>query len=168
MRIRDVRTYALTAPLEQPFYFAAPGLVQQRSTTVVEVLTDEGVVGFGEALCHGHQPPELAAEAVRSCLAEMVIGRDPLAHCVLFEEMVSRARDFGPKGAFIGAISAIDIALWDIAGQALGQPVHQLLGGPFATASSPTRPGSTAWRDGPIPRRWSTRLGATWKRASRR
>jgi D-galactarolactone cycloisomerase len=137
MRVRDVRTYVLKAPLEQPFFFAAPGLVRQRATTVVEVITDEGLSGFGEALCHGHQPPEIAAVVIESCLREMVVGRDPFDAGVLFEEMTNRARDFGPKGAVIGAISAIDIALWDIMGQAVGKPVHQLLGGAFRTDVRP-------------------------------
>jgi D-galactarolactone cycloisomerase len=137
MRIRDVRTYSLKAPLEKPFYFAAPGLVRQRASTVVEVITDDGISGFGEALCHGHQPPEIAAVFVESCLRDMVLGRDPFDVGVLFEEMTSRARDFAPKGAGIGAISAIDVALWDIVGQAVGQPVHRLLGGAFRPSLRP-------------------------------
>jgi D-galactarolactone cycloisomerase len=137
MRVRDIRTYILKAPLETPFFFSAPGVVRQRATTLVEVRTDDGLSGFGEALCHGHQPPEIAAAVIDSCLSEMVIGRSPLDVGVLFEEMTNRSRDFGPKGAMIGAISAIDIALWDIVGQSLGLPVHQLLGGAFRTSLRP-------------------------------
>lgn len=137
MRVRDVKIYVLKAPLEAPFFFSAPGLTRQRASTVVEVLTDEGLSGFGEALCHAHQPPEIAAAVVDSCLREMVVGRNPLDVAVLFEEMTSRARPFGPKGAMIGAISAIDIALWDIVGQSAGLPVHQMLGGAFRTSVRP-------------------------------
>jgi D-galactarolactone cycloisomerase len=104
---------------------------------VVEVVTDEGLSGFGEALCHGLQPPEIAAAAVDACFRDMVVGRDPFDVAVLYEEMTNRVRDFGAKGAVIGAISAIDIALWDLMGQAVGKPVHKLLGGAFRTSVRP-------------------------------
>jgi D-galactarolactone cycloisomerase len=51
--------------------------------------------------------------------------------------MTNRVRDFGAKGAVVGGISAIDIALWDIVGQSVGKPVHQLLGGAFRTTVRP-------------------------------
>jgi L-alanine-DL-glutamate epimerase-like enolase superfamily enzyme len=53
------------------------------------------------------------------------------------------SRDFGQKGTYIEAISAVDIALWDIAGQAAGLPVWKMLGDASVTASPPTRPAAT-------------------------
>jgi D-galactarolactone cycloisomerase len=137
VKITAVRTYVLKTPLETPFYYSQPGLVTQRASLVVEVRTDEGLSGFGEALCHGLQPPEIAGAAVDSCLRDMIVGRDPSDVVVLYEEMTNRVRDFGMKGAVVGAISAIDIALWDLLGQALGQPVHKLLGGAFRMTVRP-------------------------------
>jgi D-galactarolactone cycloisomerase len=70
----------------------------------------------------------------------MLIGLNPLSAEKHWFDMYNRSRDFGRKGAVMGAISGIDIALWDIAGQAYKQPVWQLLGGahrrqvePYAT-----------------------------------
>ena len=59
----------------------------------------------------------------------MLIGRNPLDTEKLWFEMYNRSRDFGRKGSVMAAISALDIALWDIAGKAYGQPVYRLLGG---------------------------------------
>ena len=117
MKITGVRVHVLRSPLEQPFAFSQ-GWVQSRGATLVEVATDEGIVGWGEALCQGLQPPEIAASAIRHALAPLVIGADPLEPEVLWHRMYHHTRDYGQKGALIGAISALDIACWDIAGKA--------------------------------------------------
>lgn len=130
MKISEVRVHVLRSPLEQPFAFSQ-GWVASRGATIVEVTTDQGLVGWGEALCQGLQPPEIAAAAIRHALAPLVIGADPLEPEVLWHRMYHHTRDYGQKGALIGAISAIDIACWDIAGKARGEPVARLLGGMF-------------------------------------
>lgn len=130
MKITGVKTYPLRTRLDQPFAFSQ-GWVTHRSATIVEVLTDAGISGWGEALCMGLQPPELAAATVEAALAPLLLGADPLDTEVLWHRMYHHTRDYGTKGALVGAISAIDIALWDLAGQALGQPVYKLLGGAF-------------------------------------
>ena len=61
----------------------------------------------------------------------MLIGQDPQLPEVHWHAMYNKSRDFGLKGAVIGAISAIDIALWDIVGKVQHKPVHALLGGAF-------------------------------------
>ncbi len=137
MKIRDLRTYALRAPLDRPFYFSQPGWVTSRNSLVVELTTDGGISGFGEALCHGHQPPDIARATIEASLRELVLGQDPFDVGVLFEAMYNRTKDFGMKGAVIAAISAVDIALWDVIGQATGKPVHKLLGGAFRTEVEP-------------------------------
>lgn len=137
MTIRELRTYVLSAPVERPFYSALSGRVTRRASLVVEVITDEGLGGFGEALCHGRQPPELAQSVAEHSLRELVVGRDPFDAGVLWEEMYNRTKDFGMKGAVIGAISAVDIALWDLMGKAAGKPVYKLLGGAFRTTVQP-------------------------------
>src|SRR3954470_12017333 len=130
MKITDVRVHVLRSPLAEPFAFSQ-GWVHSRGATLVELHTDEGVAGWGEALCQGLQPPEIAAAAMQHALAPLAIGADPLQPEVLWHRMYHQTRDYGQKGAVIGAISAIDIACWDIAGKARGEPVARLLGGMF-------------------------------------
>lgn len=136
-RITDVRTWVLRAEVSQPFFFAQPGMVTHRSSTIVAITTDEGAIGYGEALCNGHQPADIAAATIDASLRPLLLGRDPLETGVLYEEFYNRTKDFGMKGAVVGAISAIDIALWDIKGQMLGLPIHTLLGGAFRTTLAP-------------------------------
>src|SRR5437868_11336044 len=132
MKIIGVRVHVLRAALQQPFAFSQ-GWVSSRGATLVEVTTDAGITGWGEALCQGLQPPEIAAAAIEHALAPIVMGGDPLEPEVLWHRMYHHTRDYGQKGAVIGAISALDIAFWDIAGKARGEPVARLLGGMFRT-----------------------------------
>ena len=136
MKIIDVKTHVLSTPLAEPFAFSM-GWVKQRSTMIVELITDEGITGWGESLCHGLQPPQIAAVIVNSALKSIVLGQDPFDVDVLWEKMYNLTRPFGQKGAIPNAISAVDIALWDCIGRALGKPVHKLLGGAYRTAVRP-------------------------------
>jgi D-galactarolactone cycloisomerase len=104
---------------------------------IVEVLTDDGVTGWGESLCHGLQPPEIARTIVEVALKPILIGQDPEDVDVLWERMYNLTRPFGQKGAVPNAISAVDIALWDCLGRAAGKPVHKLLGGAYRTRVQP-------------------------------
>ena len=61
MKITAVRAHPLSSPLAQPFAFSQ-GWVHARGATLVEVLTDEGISGWGEALCQGLQPPQIAVD----------------------------------------------------------------------------------------------------------
>jgi D-galactarolactone cycloisomerase len=130
MKIVDVRVHPLRTPLEVPFAFSQ-GWVRQRSATIVEVITDEGITGWGEAFAQGLEPPQIAAAVIDAALKPLVLGADPLATEVLWHRMYHATRDYGRKGSVTAAISAVDIALWDIAGKAHGVPVHRLLGGAF-------------------------------------
>src|SRR5688572_11443625 len=132
MKITNVRAHVLRSALAQPFAFSQ-GWVSSRGATLVELETDEGVTGWGEALCQGLQPPEIAAAAVEYSLKHLVLGKNPLEPEVLWHRMYHHTRDYGQKGAVIGAISGIDIALWDIAGKVRREPVAKLLGGMFRT-----------------------------------
>ena len=132
MKITEVRAHVLRSKLEQPFSFSQ-GWVSSRGATLVEVRTDDGITGWGEALCQGLQPPEIAAAAVNHALKDLVLGQDPLQPEVLWHRMYHHTRDYGQKGAVVGAISGIDIALWDICGKARNTPVAKLLGGMFRT-----------------------------------
>ena len=133
----EVRSYVLSAPLQESFFFSQPGMVDRRSTVLVEVVTDEGLSGFGESLCNGLQPPDIARATVDSVLRDMYLGRDPFDVAVLHQQAANRLRDYGRQGAPMGALSAVDIAVWDVLGQAVGKPVHQLLGGAHRTELRP-------------------------------
>jgi len=135
MKITDVIPYVLSTPLEEPFAFSQ-GWVDRRSAMVVEVKTDEGISGWGESLCHGLQPPEIAASFVESCFKPMLIGRDPFDVEVLWEETFNRTRPFG-GGAAVNAISGVDVALWDVIGRSMDRPIHKLLGGAFRSELVP-------------------------------
>jgi D-galactarolactone cycloisomerase len=136
LKIADLRIHVLKSALAEPFAFSQ-GWVRQRSATLVEVLTDEGITGWGEAFAQGLEPPEIAAAAIEHALKPLVTGMDPLATEVLWHRMYHATRDYGRKGSVVAAISAVDIALWDIAGKARGVPIHALLGGAFRTRVEP-------------------------------
>ena len=136
MKITGVTTHVLSTPLAEPFAFAM-GWVRKRSTMIVEITTDTGVTGWGESLCHGLQPPEIAATIVDVALKSVVLGQDPFDVDVLWERMYNVTRPYGQKGAVPNAISAVDIALWDCMGRSLGMPVHKLLGGAYRTHVQP-------------------------------
>lgn len=98
--------------------------------TIVEVQTDEGLTGAGEiGLAYG-SGGRAAAELLLELARTRIIGKDPFRTEALFDAM-RRDTFWGhvPGPIFGGAISALDQALWDIKGKALGQPVHVLLGG---------------------------------------
>ena len=136
MKITAIRTHILKSPLSQPFAFSQ-GWVKTRSATLVEITTDTGLVGWGEAFAQGLEAPEISAAAIEHALQPLLLGADPLDIEVLWHSMYHRTRDFGRKGTLAAAISAIDIALWDIAGKHYGVPISKLLGGAFRTTVQP-------------------------------
>jgi len=113
MRIADIKLHVLQSPLEKPFAFSQ-GWVNVRSATIVEVCTDDGMVGWGEAFAQGLESPHIAAAAIEHSLKPLVMGVDPLETEVIWHKMYNHTRDFGRKGSVMAAISAIDTALWDI------------------------------------------------------
>ena len=95
---------------------------------VVRITTDSGLVGIGQSGAWGF--PDAAAKVVEQ-YAEYLVGQDPFS-IEHIEQSLYRLRPF--RGNIVsGALSAIDIALWDIKGKHFGVPVWELLGGRFAT-----------------------------------
>ncbi|MGA2136337.1 MAG: mandelate racemase/muconate lactonizing enzyme family protein [Bryobacteraceae bacterium] len=90
----------------------------------VRIHTDSGLVGLGETYPH----PEAEKEVVRR-LAPVLLGRDPSQIERLWADMLHTVAYSGWAGAEMRAISAVDVALWDLAGKAANQPIYQLLGG---------------------------------------
>ena len=96
-------------------------------TLLVRVDTDEGVSGWGEGVRAPHLPATKAA--LDSFIGPMCIGRDPTAIGALVDELQRNLAGVGRNGPAMYALSAIDIALWDIAGKLAGLPLYRLLGG---------------------------------------
>lgn len=136
MKITDITVHVLKSPLETPFAFSQ-GWVRERSATLVEVKTDAGLTGWGEAFAQGLEAPGIAAAVIDKALRPLIIDEDPTDTEVLWHRMYSMTRDYGRKGSVIAAISAVDTALWDIAGKAAGVPIHKLLGGAFRDQVQP-------------------------------
>ncbi len=108
-----------------PFQVDAQAAYRFFSWLVVEVETDNGLIGYGNA----GLSPDVTKLIIDSKFKSLLIGENPLNNEYLYEKMYRSSVAYGRKGAVIAAISAIDIALWDIKGQAAGQPVFMLLGG---------------------------------------
>jgi L-alanine-DL-glutamate epimerase-like enolase superfamily enzyme len=92
---------------------------------VVEIFTDDGLVGIGNAAL----APQVTKQMIDLYLKPLLIGRDPWDTEFLWQNMYRKTMAFGRKGIGMVAISAIDIALWDILGKSAKQPVYRLLGG---------------------------------------
>lgn len=129
MRIRSITSHLLRVPLGEKAFYSSQAAFPERNSYLVRIETDSGVVGWGEGGQYG--PGEPVAAAVDCVLAPRLIGRDPTEPARIWEENYAFSRDFGQCGTYIEAISAIDIALWDIAGQAAGLPIWKMLGGRF-------------------------------------
>ncbi len=111
MKITDIKSF--------------PVWVGQRNQMLVKVETDEGIYGWGES---GLSSREQAVKGIVDHYREFLIGRDPMQRGALWQEMY-RSQYFEGGRTLTAAISAIDIALYDIVGKKLGVPVYELLGG---------------------------------------
>ena len=129
MKITGIKSHVLHYPLEQELGYSQQ-YYTARTAHLVEVSTDEGISGWGE--CFGGGNVALANRViVEQVIQPMIIGMDPLDREVIWHKVYNLLRDHGQKGMPIQSLSGVDIALWDIAGKALGLPVYQLLGGAF-------------------------------------
>lgn len=111
-------------------------VVDRRMALIVEVITDEGISGWGEGFCSGQNPLILKA-IVDNAYTPKLIGRDPFDNDVIYETLYNMSRSYGQSGSAIIALSAIDVALWDIKGKALNMPIYKLLGGAYRDGVEP-------------------------------
>jgi len=132
MKITGVTTYVLEGLLKDKAFGWSQWVTDRRQTALCVISTDEGIEGVGEAFFIGG-PASIAAYMIKEAYAPLLVGRDPLQTSVIWDFLYNRTRDQGRKGLPISALSAVDIALWDIKGKALGLPVYQLLGGAYRT-----------------------------------
>ena len=102
---------------------AKPGQISSQRDVYLEVRTDAGVTGLFGPVDGPH------ALILRREIREFVLGRDPFAIELIWDLLLRRNRH-ARSGYYLMAMSALDCALWDLKGKALGQPVHRLLGGP--------------------------------------
>ena len=128
MKIKDVRTHVLEAPLSEPFGWSFSS-TSVRASCLVEVTSDSGITGWGE--CYG---PARINAAIVEALKGRLIGRDPTATDVIWMDLYNHFRDYGQKGVVLSAISGIDIALMDLKGRHFGVPASTLLGGAVRTS----------------------------------
>ncbi len=124
MKIEGIETYVVEQKLDTPFYFSQFEF-QARQVCLVKVIAEDGTYGWGE----GYGPATVVRAGV-DFLAPLALGEDPLHVEAIWNKMHLRSLDYARRGVLVAAISAIDIALWDLRGKLLGQPVSVLLGGP--------------------------------------
>ncbi len=132
MKITRIETHVLQGKLEGKSFGWSQRVTGLRQTALCVISTDAGTQGVGEAFYFGG-PSKIVAELMREGFGPLLIGRDPMDTSVIWDLLYNWTRDQGQKGVTISALSAVDIALWDLKGQALGLPVYKLLGGAYRT-----------------------------------
>jgi L-rhamnonate dehydratase len=140
MKIKEIRTRVVrwrgkTVPLPSHFctnpmdLLTLPEASMQTFTfhgwLIVEIFTDDGHVGIGNAAL----APPITKQVIDLYLKPLLIGADPWNIEFLWQHMYRKTMAFGRKGIGMAAISAVDIALWDLLGKSAKQPVFRLLGG---------------------------------------
>ncbi|MGA0114610.1 MAG: mandelate racemase/muconate lactonizing enzyme family protein, partial [Burkholderiales bacterium] len=129
MKITAVTSFVIRKPL---LITGEPPTVSGQARTAMETLlvrvdTDAGVTGWGEGF--GHRVWPATRTALDRMIAPQLIGRDPTAIAALMHELARAVHGAGRSGPAMYALSAIDIALWDIAGKVANLPLYRLLGG---------------------------------------
>ncbi|MGD9048807.1 MAG: mandelate racemase/muconate lactonizing enzyme family protein [Anaerolineae bacterium] len=126
MKITDLEAITVHIPLSKPVWVGKREL-SYRDHALVRIQTDEGVAGWGHTF--GYGSARIISQTVDEILKPFLLGQDPLDNERLWEAMYYGTQQFGRKGLVVRAISAVDIALWDVKGQVAGLPLHKLLGG---------------------------------------
>ncbi|HEV2109695.1 MAG TPA: mandelate racemase/muconate lactonizing enzyme family protein [Thermomicrobiales bacterium] len=127
VRITDVTTiklrYEMPVPMADAIHF-----MPERPALLVQVHTDQGITGLGEAATYGGFLESTEA-IVLGELRQILLGEDPFRVERLWAMMATRGQQRGRSGMLMMAISGVDIALWDIIGQTTKTPLYKLLGG---------------------------------------
>jgi L-alanine-DL-glutamate epimerase-like enolase superfamily enzyme len=119
--IKSIEAFQVSWELNDP-----PG----RRSAFIRVTTTDGIAGHGEA------SPMMGGEhslGVIRDFAPSLVGADALDHTVLYDRLLHKYVKLGPEGAVTGALAALDIALWDIKGKVVNQPIYKMLGGGWRT-----------------------------------
>lgn len=122
MRLKSIQAFPLAYP--EPHY---KGI--ERYITLARVETDDGKVGWGECISQFRESALATKIIVEQGFAPLLVGEDPLDVERLWRKMLARIWWYGPEGIAAFAVSAVDMALWDLKGKLTGLPVCKLLGG---------------------------------------
>jgi galactonate dehydratase len=102
--------------------------IREAQTFMVKITTDDGFVGWGET--QAGAVPEVLTILVKELIEPRLLGADPFDREKLRDLLYDQMRERGHEsGFYVDAVSACDIALWDLIGRATDRPIHQLLGG---------------------------------------
>ena len=128
MKITQIESQIVRLPLDEPLADGPAAAGATQSFVALRVRTDEGVEGVGMTFFGGGAMSASLKAAVDG-LGALTVGQDPLQIEAIVGKLRTAASSSGPGGIFTLALSAIDIALWDIRGKVFNQPVAKLLGG---------------------------------------
>ncbi len=142
IRITDVIAHPLSQTLPTPT-ITSWGEYSHVSICLVEIRTNAGITGVGEALARFS--PKAYAELIETSLKPRLVGRNPTDIAALWQEM-RRALSGRSGGMLFEAIAGVDIALWDILGKVANMPIHRLLGG-IGRSEVPVYAASVNWGD---------------------
>jgi len=138
MKITKVDTFQIE--------WGTPGVPRMGTRSAfVRIETEDGQYGLGEA--SPMQGGIASLVIIANDMAPFLVGKDALDHAVLIDTLFHKCIKLGPEGVTTAALAALDIALWDLKGKLLGQPVHKLLGGAWRTSlTCYSSVGGNAWR----------------------
>jgi len=139
-KIKNIKTTVYqwkgkTSPVQRNFCTNASDVLFEKSDAmgsfrfhewlVCEIETEDGIIGIGNAAL----APQITKKTIDTYLKPLVIGEDPFDYAYIWEKMYRRTLAWGRKGIGMTAISAVDIAIWDVLGKIINKPVFKLLGG---------------------------------------
>ena len=123
MKIERIETFLIESPIDEPFGWSM-GWTEKRGSLITKITTDDGIAGWGEG---GGSPSQTV---IHDCFVSMLIGQDPLNINKLWHQLFQSLHNDNLTGGFGGgALSGVDIALWDIAGKTSGKSIPEMLGG---------------------------------------
>jgi L-alanine-DL-glutamate epimerase-like enolase superfamily enzyme len=128
MKIENVQTHLVRLPFSSGGPAAGPTAWSTLDYVLVRIDTDDGLTGWGDGF--GYRVPEATRAVLDHTLGPRLVGRDARDVSGINHALQVENHLWGRYGITLFAISAIDIALWDLAGKAAGLPLHRLLGGP--------------------------------------
>ncbi|MEO9892714.1 mandelate racemase/muconate lactonizing enzyme family protein [Aurantibacter sp.] len=131
MKITKVETFVLSNKLKESFFFSQ-WEYNERRICIVKITTDDGQCGWGE----GYGPADVIKSGI-NLVTPLLIGENPLENERLWFNMYRKTLDFARRGILVASISAIDVALWDLKGKILNQPISVLMGGQHRTKVIP-------------------------------
>jgi L-alanine-DL-glutamate epimerase-like enolase superfamily enzyme len=133
MKITRLEAYVLRAPDDGRPHWVSHFIVPKANEILVRLHTDQGITGIGIAT--SYTPIEAAIHALKSGIADRVVGADPLAPEALYQKLFAltwqrlAAEKKWTREALVRISSAVDIAAWDLVGKAAGLPLYRLFGG---------------------------------------